>query len=318
MKLRVSTPARLHFGIIDMRGDLGRIHGSVGVSIQKPRLIIDIAESQETKITGARSTRAQEIVELLKKIYGIKAGVSLTIHEDIPEHTGFGSGTQLALAIGTGLNRIFDLGLSVDDIAVRLERSRVSGIGTHGFLHGGFIVDGGHSVNNRDSIPPVIYQQDFPEKWKFIVCIPKIDKGFSGEQEQTAFKKLEPPPADTVAAVSRIVLMQMIPAIIEENIGLFGDAMTRLDTTFGDYWKKIQGGTYTHPRIEECVNHLLNNGAYGAGQSSWGPALYGLADGEKHANALLKEMNTYLNTGGNSGSAFITGADNTGAQVSER
>ena len=318
MRLRISTPARLHFGIIDMRGDLGRIHGSVGVSIQKPRLVLDIAESRETKIIGARSTRAQEIVMILMKTYDIKSGVSLTIHEDIPEHTGFGSGTQLALAIGTGLNRIFDLGLSVDDIAVRLERSRVSGIGTHGFLCGGFIVDGGHNVDNRDSVPPVIYRQDFPEKWKFIVCIPKIDKGFSGEQEQTAFKKLEPPPADTVAAVSRIVLMQMIPAIIDEDIGLFGDAMTRLDTTFGDYWKKIQGGTYTHKRIEECVNHLLDNGAYGAGQSSWGPALYGLADGPKQANALLEEMNRFLNAGDNSGSAFITDADNTGAQISER
>lgn len=318
MTIRISTPARLHFGIIDMRGDLGRIHGSVGVSIQEPRLVIDIAESKETRITGARSSRAQEIVELLTKTYNIQSGVSVKIHEDIPEHTGFGSGTQLSLAIGTALNKIFCLGLSVEDITVELERSRVSGIGTHGFLHGGFIVDGGHRVDHRDSVPPVIYRQDFPEDWRFVVCVPKIDKGFSGEQEQTAFKKLEPPPADTVAEVSRIVLMQMIPALIDEDIGLFGDAITRLDTMFGDYWKKIQGGTYTHPRIEECVNHLLDIGAYGAGQSSWGPALYGLAKGEKQANKLLEEMNRFLNSDGNIGSAFVTCVDNTGAQISER
>jgi len=318
MMLSISTPARLHFGIIDMRGDLGRIHGSVGVSIQKPRLVIDIKESSETEIIGARSNRAYEIVESLRKIYGIQSGVSLKIHEDIPEHTGFGSGTQLALAIGTGLNRIYNLGLSIEDIAVKLERSRVSGIGTHGFLHGGFIVDGGHRVDNRDSVSPVIYRQDFPEDWRFVVCIPEINKGFSGEQEQNAFKKLEPPPAETVASVSRIVLLQMIPAIIERDITLFGEAMTSLDTIFGDYWKKIQGGTYTHPRIEECVNHLLQNGAYGAGQSSWGPALYGLANGEKQANLLMEEMNRFLNDNGNVGSAFVTSVDNTGAQITVR
>ena len=317
MRLHISTPARLHFGIIDMRGDLGRIHGSVGVSIKKPRLVLDIEESSENKIAGARSNRAHEIIEQLTKAYGIQSGVSVKIHEDIPEHTGFGSGTQLALAIGTALNRIFDLGLTIEDIAVRLERSRVSGIGTHGFLTGGFIVDGGHSVHNRDNVPPVIYHQDFPQDWRFIICVPEVNKGFSGEQEQNAFKVLEPPPAETVASVSRIVLMQMIPAIIEEDITLFGDAMTRLDTTFGDYWLKIQGGTYTHPRIEECVNHLLENGAYGAGQSSWGPALYGLADGDHQAEQLLEEMNRFLNEDENIGSVFITEADNRGARITE-
>ena len=318
MKLNITTPARLHFGIIDMRGDLGRIHGSVGVSIKHPRLVIDIEESSQTEIIGARSSRAHELVETLIESYDIPSGITLTVHEDIPEHTGFGSGTQLALAIGAGLNRIFDLGLSIEDIAVKLERSRVSGIGTHGFLQGGFIVDGGHSMDNRDSVPPVLYRQDFPEDWKFIVCIPEINKGFSGEQEQNAFKELEPPPAETVASVSRIVLLQMIPAIIERDIESFGDAMTRLDTMFGDYWEEIQGGTYTHPRIEACVNHLLENGAYGAGQSSWGPALYGLADGEKHADKLLEEMNRFLNADSNVGSAFVTSVDNKGAQISER
>jgi beta-RFAP synthase len=300
-----------------MRGDLGRIHGSVGVSIQKPRLILDIKESSETKITGSRSNRAHEIVEQLMIAYDIQSGVSLNIHEDIPEHTGFGSGTQLTLAIGTALNRIFDLGLIIDDIAVRFERSRVSGIGTHGFLTGGFIVDGGHSINNRDSIPPVIYRQDFPEDWRFIVCIPEVNKGFSGEQEQNAFKVLNAPLAETVASISRIVLMQMIPNIIEEDIELFGDAMTKMDTMFGDYWQNIQGGTYTHPRIEECVNYLLEKGAYGAGQSSWGPALYGLTEGDPQAKKLLEEVNRFLNKDENSGSAFITKADNHGARITE-
>lgn len=317
MKLRISTPARLHFGIIDMRGDLGRIHGSLGVAIKKPRLELEVKESITNIINGARSNRAREIVETLCKAYDIRTGVELSIFDDIPEHTGFGSGTQLSFAIGMGLNRIYNLGLSVEDIAVKLERSRVSGIGTHGFLKGGFIVDGGHAIHHLDTVPPVIYHQDFPEDWRFVVCIPKINKGFSGEQEQNAFKKLEPPPAETVASVSHIVLLQMIPAIIEHDIELFGDAMTKLDTMFGDYWKKIQGGTYTHPRIEECIDYLLEKGAYGAGQSSWGPALYGLADGEKQAQELYDDMNLYINEGENAGTVFVTEADNSGAVITE-
>jgi beta-ribofuranosylaminobenzene 5'-phosphate synthase len=200
---------------------------------------------------------------------------------------------------------------------VSLERSKVSGIGTRGFQTGGFIVDGGHSNDNRDSVPPIVYRQDFPESWKIIICVPEVENMFSGEQEQNAFKVLEAPPAETVASVSRIVLLQMIPAIIEKDIELFGDAITKLDTLFGDYWQKIQGGTYSHLRIEECVNHLLEMGAFGAGQSSWGPALYGLADRESQAKKLLNEMNKFLNEDGNIGSAFITKADNHGAVITE-
>jgi beta-RFAP synthase len=301
-----------------MRGDLGRIHGSVGVSIKKPRLILEIEESSEMVIRGARSNRSFEIFNLLKKTYNIQSSVAITIHKDIPEHTGFGSGTQLALAIGTALNRIFNLGLTIEDLAIKLKRSRVSGIGTHGFLKGGFIVDGGHSIYKREWVPPLIYHQNFPEDWKFIVCIPELQKGFNGEKEQQAFERLDPPPAETVSAVSRILLMHMIPAVIERDIELFGNAMTLLDTMFGDYWKKIQGGTYSHPRIEECVNYLLEIGTYGAGQSSWGPALYGLVEGENQAKNLHHKINKFLNEDDNRGSAFITSADNNGARITER
>jgi beta-RFAP synthase len=207
------------------------------------------------------------------------------------------------------------LGLTIEDIAIKLDRSKVSGVGTHGFLHGGFIVDGGHSVEHLNTVPPLVYRSDFPEDWSLVVCVPEIKKGFSGKKEQNAFKKLEPPPAEMVASVSRLVLMQMIPAMIDKNIELFGDAMTKFDIMFGDYWKDIQGGTYTHPMIEECVNYLLEKGAYGAGQSSWGPALYGLTRGMDQANKLKDKMNYFLNLNDNTGDVFVTRVNNKGAQI---
>ena len=314
--MRISTPSRLHFGIMDMRGDLGRLHGSVGVAIKKPRLILEIEEAAETVITGPGSQRAKDIIEKVLGDHKVEAGVRLDIHSAIPDHMGFGSGTQLTIALGTALNRIFDLEMTYDDIVVGLGRSRRSGIGTHSFLHGGFIVDGGHAVDAPETIPPLIHRSDVPEDWFFVVCTPEIDTRFSGDKETNAFNKLEPPPVEMIANVSRLVLMQLIPSILEKNIVLFGDAMTKLDTTFGKYWATMQGGTYSHPRIESCVNQLLALDAHGAGQSSWGPALYGLAEGKSHARQLADEMDQFLNEGVNSGSVFITGADNEGAQIS--
>lgn len=316
MRLSISTPSRLHFGIIDMRGDLGRLHGSAGVAIETPRLVLQMEEADETVITGARPNRAQQIIEQVLSTHKVETGVHLDVQSDIPEHMGFGSGTQLTITLGTALNTLFDLGMTYDEIVVGLGRSRRSGIGTHSFLHGGFIVDGGHAIDAPETIPPLIHRSDVPDDWLFIVCVPEINTGFSGVKETEAFKNLEPPPVEMISRVSRLVLMQMIPSILEKNITLFGDAMTKLDTIFGKYWATMQGGTYSHPRIESCINHLLQNGAYGAGQSSWGPALYGLVEGKAQARELADEMDRFINQGENSGSVFITGADNKGAQIS--
>lgn len=315
VKVHISTPSRLHFGIIDLRGDKGRLYGSAGVSIETPRLVIDVEEAGETVVSGLRSLRAQEIIEKILGEHGVKAGVHLNILEDIPEHMGFGSGTQLSIALGTALNKIFDLDLTYEEMVIGLGRSKRSGIGTLGFIHGGFIVDGGHALDAPETIPPMIHRSNVPDDWLFVVCIPEINMGFSGETETNAFKKMDPPPASLIADVSRLILMQMIPSIVEKDITTFGESMTKFDTMFGEYFASVQGGTYSHPRIGECVNHLLEQGAYGAGQSSWGPALYGLAKGNIQARRLADEMNWFINEGSNTGSVFITAADNKGAQI---
>jgi beta-ribofuranosylaminobenzene 5'-phosphate synthase len=170
-------------------------------------------------------------------------------------------------------------------------------------------------VKRMSEVAPVIFRRDVPEDWLFVIGLPEIDKGYSGDKEQTAFKKLKPPPSKMVAEASRLVLMKMIPSIIDKDIKSFGEAMTSLDEIFGDYWIKVQGGRYSHPRIEEGVNYLLNNGALGAGQSSWGPAFYGLTEGFEQAENLSSKLDKFLNKGENRGKSFITGADNKGAEI---
>jgi beta-ribofuranosylaminobenzene 5'-phosphate synthase len=298
-----------------MRGDLGRIHGSVGVAISQPRLRMVATKNDTLEVHDGRSGRALKYSRKILDDYGVGSGVRVDILEDIPEHVGFGSGTQLALAIGTAISKLYDLDLDPKEIAVKLERSQVSGIGTHGFIGGGFIVDAGHSVDRMREVAPVIFRRDVPEDWLFVVGLPEINKGFSGDSEQTAFKKLKPPPAEVVAEASRLVLMKMIPSIIDEDVKRFGEAMTSLDGTFGDYWIEVQGGRYSHQRIEECVNYLLSNGAYGAGQSSWGPAFYGLTKGIEQANRLSSKLDAFLNEDENRGKSFVTPADNKGAEI---
>ena len=312
----MKTPSRLHFGIVDMRGDLGRTHVSVGASIKKPGIILKASKASSLRVKGPRSERVKEFAEKILEYSEVKDGAEFNLISDIPEHAGFGSGTQLALAVGTAISNLYDLDLEVEEIASVLQRSRRSGVGTHAFKHGGFIVDGGHDANKPDAIPPLLFRAEVPDDWLFVVGLPDIATGFSGIKEINAFRNLEPPSTDLIGEVSRIVLVQMMPAILEGDMEAFGDAMTGLDSRFGDYWLKVQGGRYSHPRIEEGVKFLMENGVYGAGQSSWGPAFYGLVKGEGQAMDLKSKLCEFLNCEERKGTSFYTRADNEGAIIS--
>ena len=71
-----------------------------------------------------------------------------------PEHAGLGVGTQLSLAVTRVLTAMAGVEtISIADLADLSERGLRSGIGLHGFVHGGLIVDGGRRPIGRDSPP---------------------------------------------------------------------------------------------------------------------------------------------------------------------
>jgi len=315
IEVKVTTPSRLHFSIVDMRGDLGRIHGSVGVAIQEPKIVLKASPAKTLKAKGPRANRVLEFADTIIRDFAVDSGAEFEIVSDIPEHQGFGSGTQLALAVGSAISRIYELGLSAEDIAMKLSRSRISGIGTQAFKHGGFIVDGGHKTDYPHSIPPMIFHHDIPRNWLFVIGVPEINQNISDEIEKKAFNLFEPPSKELMGEVARLILIKMIPSIIENDIKAFGEAMTSIDYKFGEYWLKVQGGRYSHPLIEAGVGFLLNSGAYGGGQSSWGPVFYGLVEGERKAQLVRDKLNEFLNSAGRRGSAFYTRPNNEGAKI---
>ena len=315
MEVTVRTPSRLHFAMVDLRGDLGRLYGSVGVAIDRPNIVLKARPATHLAVEGPSAERAKDYAEKFLEGFGVEGGAEISMISEIRAHVGFGSGTQLALAVGTALSELHELGLTTEEIDNKLERSRRSGIGAYAFKHGGFIVDGGHKKDQRDGLPPLIFHSDVPEDWLFVVGLPDITQDRSGKVENDVFKRMEPPPGSLIGEISRIVLVKMIPAILERDIEAFGSAMTSIDFKFGEFWLEIQGGRFSHPLIEESVNFLLEAGAHGVGQSSWGPAFYGLVRGESDAERVSERLRSFLNSGGRRGESFVAKPDNRGAVV---
>lgn len=312
MEVTVETGSRLHLGLIDFQGALGRVYGGLGVYIEKPKLVLKLRNASEITVSGTkRKVFARYAKQYLAK-HGIDEGAEITVVDEIPPHTGLGSGTQTACAVGGGLARLYDINQDLYENASDLGRGTISAVGTHLFKHGGFVLEGGHPKDSRQ-ISPLLARYDFPENWAFTVVIPEIEEGLSGALEEKTLRQVMGDPGNT-GKISQITLMQMLPALVEEDIESFGDALYNVDQITGNYYKKIQKGVYREETIKTVVDYMMENGAAGCGQSSWGPAVYGVAE-KKVCERLVKDVEGFLVDAGVKASVSCAQARNTGAKI---
>jgi beta-ribofuranosylaminobenzene 5'-phosphate synthase len=328
--IEVRTCARLHLGLLDNNGEQGRVYGSIGLAVNRPRLVLRAETADTLQVEGFETERVAAYARRFIERYGFPRGAHLILSAGIPAHVGLGSGTQIALAVGTALARLAGSKLGTQEIALTLGRGIHSGVGIATFQHGGFVLDGGHRILSRlpdfttgnarsmpvekDRIPPILFQHPVPKDWIFVVVIPEADQGFNGDREDCALMQLPKAPSSLVEKISRLLLMKMLPALIEKDIAYFGQALTEIQCMVGDCFAPVQGGRYATPLLAKLVRFLLEKGAAGAGQSSWGPTVYGLVEGKVQAQRLAKEALLFLDSLGG-GEAFCAQPQNRGALI---
>lgn len=313
MKMEIKTPGRLHLGLIDLNGNLGRLYGSVGAAIDYPNVVLEAGDSDKKIITGKEKILTESIVKKISSFYGRDEKIKINVKETIPRHVGLGSGTQLCLAVATAYCKIKKINAKTEELAFILGRGNVSGIGVAAFQRGGFIIDSGYNVFEEIPSQPII-QKTFPNDWCFVVVVPNRDKGFSGIKEDKAFKKVIPGRQKISEEISRLLLMKLIPSFYEEDIGGFGSALTELDRKTGEYFSKPQKGTFAHGETKKLIDAMLSFGAYGGGQSSWGPACYSLTD-KYSAEELLEHTKKYMKENKIKGIAYVAKPNKRGAEI---
>ena len=279
----VIAPARLHMGFLDLSGSLGRQFGSIGVALNEPVTQLVISASDKKYI---ENKSVSKYLTIFCKAFDVSDALNIAIVETIPEHIGLGSGTQMALAIGAGLNAFYDLKLSVRDIAAVMDRGLRSGIGIGVFEQGGFVVDGGRGENTIT--PPMLAHFDVPENWRFILVFDKRGQGLHGQQEIQAFRTLPPFPRSEVERLSYLLLMQALPAIAEKDLARFGDVITELQRAVGEHFSPAQGGIFSSGDVAESMSWLANRGAVAVGQTSWGPTGFCLVENAEIAENLIQ------------------------------
>ncbi len=317
MKVYIKTPARLHLGLIDMNGNQGRLFGGLGVAISQPNVVLEAEPAKTLSITGEECELAGSLAKRFFETHDAKTKAAINIKAAIPTHMGLGSGTQLALAIATVLAKLNGIQASTQELALAMGRAQRTGVGTAIFDQGGFVVDGGKAARDgtclKGSFPPLIFRQPFPKDWRFVVSIPDIKKGLANEAEASAFSEVESASPEEVGKMCRLIMLKLLPALAERDIESFGDALTGIQKITGGYFARVQGGIYSSRASADCIDFMQKLGLQGVGQSSWGPALYGVVKMEDAAKTRV-EVEKFLkkSTGGQ---VFIAKPNNTGATV---
>ena len=81
--------------------------------------------------------------------------------------------------------------------------------------------------------------------------------------------------------------MQLVPGLMEADIEAFGRALTEIQAIVGGHFAAAQGGSpWTSPAVGRVIEALRDGGAYGIGQSSWGPTGFAFAPSKEIADRL--------------------------------
>jgi beta-ribofuranosylaminobenzene 5'-phosphate synthase len=308
----VEAPARLHFGVLDLRGRLGRCFGGLGAAIPSPSLLIEVELAERVTAEGPDADRAVEFAGSWLAYQGVPGGAHLRIHRAIPSHSGLGSGTQLGLAVARAMAELHGIAAEPLELARSTGRGKRSAIGTWTFALGGFIVEGGRKPGSG-RIAPLLARFPIPPTWRCVVAVPHGGRGLSGEAEAEAFEQLPSPPDRDVERVAHLVLMQLLPALVEADLPSFGDALSTIQRITGAWFAAQQGGIFAPGPTEQLIAELARLGAVGVGQSSWGPAAYGLVDSDDAAAELATQVARLLRPGGQ---VFRGGFASRGARIS--
>jgi beta-RFAP synthase len=281
----VTTAARLHFGFLDPSGRGTQPFGSFGLSIDRPVTRLTLRRANSLRITGEEAERAALYLAQLAESYGLTTGYALNVDEAIPPHSGLGSGTQLALAVGTALSTLEDLGASPQDLASRLGRGARSGIGIATFASGGVVLDSGPVGG---ALPELVARIPFPEDWRVLLIFDPYMAGIQGGAEVAAFDEADEFSHSETEELRMRVLHRALPALEDHDFDGFTEEVGHLQARMGEYFASLQGGAIVSKGVAKVLDWVATSGLNGIGQSSWGPTGFAFVRSESDGASLLE------------------------------
>ena len=202
---------------------------------------------------------AYQAAQLLKDTYGIQEGVLITIDKQIPIAAGLAGGSSDAAATLRGLNKLWNLNLSLDTLA---ELGAKIGSDVSFCVYGGTALATGRGEKIQELPAP-------PTCW-VVLAKPKI--GVSTAQVYGALRLDEVKHPNTKT---------MIEAIETENYDLMCDSVGNV----------LETVTFNlHPEVVMIKEQMKRFGADAVLMSGSGPTVFGLVDSESRLSRIYNGL----------------------------
>ncbi|MCS5503950.1 4-(cytidine 5'-diphospho)-2-C-methyl-D-erythritol kinase [Lysinibacillus sp. A4] len=202
---------------------------------------------------------AYQAARLIKDTYGIRQGVSITIEKEIPIAAGLAGGSSDAAATLKGLNELWDLGLSIDELA---ELGAKIGSDVSFCVYGGTALATGRGEKIKELPAP-------PNCW-VVLAKPKI--GVSTAEVYGGLK---------VEGLQHPNTQQMIQAIETKDYEL-------LCSSLGNVLETV---TFKlHPEVVMLKEQMKRFGADATLMSGSGPTVFGLVDSEARVSRVYNGL----------------------------
>ncbi len=333
MSVTVSAPSRLHFGLFSVGQRVERQFGGMGMMVKAPRTIVSASFTDRFSVCGPaveESSRAikswfdhldcETLAKLMSHFSELdreyptfdQLPIRVEVCEMPPRHSGLGSGTQLALCSAASVIHLLQLPMpSPEELAIAARRGLRSAIGSYGFFQGGLLVDRGKTKD--ELLAPLDFRTEFPEDWPVLIFLKKDAAGLSGDSELDAFREI---PDSTIAQQEEMVAMvrdTVLPALMNRDFEVFGDAIYEFGRLSGMHFKTVQGGPYAGRAVTDLVQSIRDFGIAAVGQTSWGPGVFAITRDENSAQGLKLEIEGRF---AGQFEILVTSADNQGVVFS--
>jgi len=303
--VEVRTPARLHIGMLSFGRPDVRSFGGVGMMTDRPGVLLRLRRANRLEARGPHAERAMKFARACIQAWGLgDVGCSLEVASAPAAHVGLGSGTQLGLAVAAGMRQLFRRPAAAEsapgpeplapedhdwvfDVHEAIELARVVGrgrrssVGVYGFSRGGLILEAGRVLaadgagedDARREFSPMIARVRLPAAWRCVVIAARDAIGLSGPAEREAFGRLPPVAPEVTSELSRIALVELLPAAVEGKFAEFAAAVRRYGDVAGRPFAAESERLPHAPATAQLLELLGELGVEGAAQSSWGPTV---------------------------------------------
>jgi len=292
--MKLFSPARIHLGFLELDQTLPRFFGSVGLTVSNFCFEVQISKSKNLNIVTEHKNLKKKTLEIFlkfKKKYNVNF-CKINIKKIIPSHVGLGSGTQFSLTIGYLISKLNNLNISIDEIALFLNRGNRSGIGVQSFKQGGFTIDIGKK-KGTNNLPLKLMNIKWPQDWKIILLFDLKGENIFGENEVNKFKDVNKRYRSMFNYNYSTLFLKILPGIMEKDFKSFAEGIQLIQNNMSEIFYK-NSKKFSSKNINHIFDYLRNKKIMGFGQSSWGPTGFIFCENSKKRNQLLNSIEKYI------------------------